>query len=114
MDQRQAKLDCQWRKTHGRALVGTAQDDDQEHVGHDQFSHEVRHHRVAAGRMLAIVVRDEAGLAAGDEVEQAGADEAADDLGDDVGKEFLALEPSAEPQAYRDRRVEMAAGDDVV
>ena len=53
----------------------------------------------------------EAGLAAGDHIENRRARDAADDLGDDVGNHLRFRMPSADDQPDGDRRIEVAAGD---
>ena len=72
---------------------------------------------VLAGRMLAVAVRREAlgeveaGRAAGDEIQHAGADDRADHLRDDVGDDVLRRKAPAGAKSDRHRGIEMAAGD---
>src|SRR4026207_2152411 len=67
--------------------------------------------------MLAEPVRGEAAretevrLAARDDVEHAGSDDAARDLRHDVRQQMCSWEPPAGPQTDRNRRIEMTAGD---
>ena len=51
----------------------------------------------------------EAGMAAGDQIEDAGAGNAARDLGDDVARQIAGGKTPAGPQAHRNGRIEMTA-----
>ena len=96
-------------KPCGRALVGGAEDDEQEHHGHDHFGDQRRQQGVPAGRMGAVAVGREAGghvkagLAAGDQVQHAAGHHAAQDLCDDVGQQLLLAGNGRRPRA-RSRR----------
>src|SRR3954454_21122644 len=93
-----------------------AHDDKDEHHGHYNFHQRSGEEAVMAGRMVAITVGREAfgklesGRAAGDEIEDGGADNGADSLRDDVGKDFPRRNPPSSSQADGHRGIEMAAG----
>ena len=83
MDQGQAQADGDGREARRRAAMGRTQDHEQEGEGHHHFADQRRGHAIAAGRMIAIAVAGEtgmnieAGMAAGDQIENAGAGDAA-------------------------------------
>ena len=105
------------READRGAPVRRAEDDDQEHERHDDLGDQGGGQRVAAGRMLAVAVgREAAGevesrLAAGDEIQHAGAGDGSGDLGDHVPEDVAPPESPAGPEPDGDRGVEVTARD---
>ena len=60
MDEGEAEADGDGGEALGGALVGGAEDDEQEEAGEDDLVDEAGEQRVAAGRMLAVAVGGEA------------------------------------------------------
>ena len=101
MDQGQPEADGQAPVASNPALVGGAQDDDQEHGGHDHLGHQGSHHRVLAGRQLAEAVdrqavggQGEPLVATSDEQQDKGRSDGTENLGDDVGRQVGKAEPA--------------------
>ena len=90
-------------------------DHEQEHRRHHHLDDEAARKRIAAGRMLAVAIRGEAGgdferrNAAGHEVEDAGAGQATEHLGHDVPQRVFRGKPPAGHEARRHGRIQMAA-----
>lgn len=91
VDQREAEADGDGREALGSALVGGADDDEQEAGGEDDLDDEAGEQRVVVGGVVGVAVRgeapgeEEAGLATGDDVEGSGGGDTSGDLGGDVG-----------------------------
>ncbi|KAG1259587.1 hypothetical protein G6F65_015275 [Rhizopus arrhizus] len=121
VDQGQREADRQ-RREAGRCLaMGGPHDHDQEHRSEHHFAQESGCHAVAPGRQRAVAVAGKCtGLAAingeatgtgGDLQQDEARQQAAGDLGDDVGHQVLGREAATGPQTDADRRIEMRAGD---
>ncbi|MNI64650.1 hypothetical protein D3C73_1201090 [compost metagenome] len=116
MDQRQPQADGNGCQSCRCTFVGGAEDDQDEHRGHHQFTDKPCRHRIAARRVFAVAVgrqasrQFETGFAAGNEVQQRGGNHTANDLGNDVGRQFLGRKPPTHHQAEGYRRIEMTAG----
>ena len=114
MDQGQRQTNRERRKARRRALVGCAEDHQQEEEGHHKLGDQRRAERVVTGRVLAEAIRGEAtrneikaGLAAGDIGKHGRRRDATDDLRNDVADRIAHGRPSCSNRAERDRRVEV-------
>ena len=105
------------RETGRGAPIRGAQDDHHEHEGHDDLGDRAGQQGVLARRMLTVAIGCEAILqreprsTGGNHVEDAGANDSADDLGDEIARQLPGLEAAAHPQAHRHRGIEVGAGD---
>src|SRR6516162_964419 len=116
MDQGQGEADRNPGETGRRSLRRRADNDEEEEKCHHHFDQEAAAHTVLAGAQLAIAVGgkaagDPAGLARRDQPQDYAGDNRADDLGNDVRDDVPAGTTTGAPQADRDRRVEVPAGD---
>ena len=97
--------------------VGRTEDDVEEDRGEQHLGDQHGEQAVAARRVLAVAVgghvarRLEAGSAVGDGEQGQAREEAAGDLGDDVGRHVLPLEALGDGDADRDGRVEVGTRD---
>ena len=116
MNESEDQADGDGREAFGSALVGRAENDNQEERGADDFDGEARGEGIAAGGVCGVAVGGETAgdptrFAAGDSVERTRGEDAAEHLGNDVGRKFFDRESFGDDQADRDRRVDVAPGD---
>ena len=118
VDEGQCKADGEAGGTDHAALVGRAEDNEQEHGGHHHFGDEPGRHGVLARRQVGVTVdrqsvdrQREARLPARDEVKQECGGDRSKNLCDDVRDKLAGGEASADHEPYRHRGVQMAAGD---
>ena len=94
MNQRQCKPNGERRKSGRRLAMRRAHDDEQEHGRHHELGERRGAEAVLAGGMLRVSVRRksvgkvEARSAAGDEIQDGCGGNAADYLGNDVGRDL--------------------------
>ena len=90
VNQGQAEADGDGGKALGRAIVGRSHDDQQEECGQNDFRDQTGQQRIAARRMYAVSVRSEstanveAGLAAGDHLQNTWGRDGTQNLGEDI------------------------------
>lgn len=117
VDEGQAQADGQGREPHGRVVVGHAKDDVDEKHRQQDLRAQHGHEGVAAGGVLAVAVgghvagRIEDVATAGDGPQGRAGEEATQDLGDDVARHVLPLEPLRDGHTDRHRRVEVSPRD---
>ena len=123
VDEREAEADGNRGKACRCATVGGAHDHEQENSREHGFNEECREHAgglaakgvQAVGERVGPTVGGEGAdarvgeVGAGYHIEECRRDDAADDLGDYVGRGFLSGEAAAGNLAERDRRVQVAA-----
>ena len=123
VDEREAETDSNRGKACRSATVGGTHDHEQEDRRKHGFNQECGEHArglaakgiQAVGERVGPAVGGEGAdtcvgeVGAGDRIEECRRDDAADDLGDDVGRGFLSGEAAAGNLAERDRRVQVAA-----
>lgn len=121
VDEGQREADGERRDGLVFALGGDGEDDGDEHGGQDDLGQEDRAESEAAGGGGAVAVGGEAGVAGGgevaggavggDEEDDCGSDESAEDLADDVAGDVLPLGAAGDGETDADGGVEVAAGD---